>query len=249
MLAAGLSISVILLVFLFSQSDQFKSLQSQLNTLFLAVQNFSIEASRIPENMRAPAAGDFKNQTSQSGKSPLPFLSAAKMDNARQSIYLNQKEKYINGVNWMPEYRPFVIQLGSVKTFKQVIRAVTSYAMKDLDIHWDWVNLGKKGKWYRIFAGHFESKAAAQKARRDYGLKKSSIRFNPWTILIGQYSDDKILASIRSLLHENHFDSLIVQGAEEINWLLTGAFATRQGAEKMAKKLHKLNLSTQVVPR
>ena len=249
MLATALSLAVILPVFLFSQSDQFKSLQSQLNTLFFPVQNSSIQDSKNSEDMRAPAAGGTNNQTNQPGKPPLQLISAVKMKSSKRSIGPNPEEEYVSGVNWTPAYHPFVIQLGSVKTFKQVIRAVTSYALKDLDIHWDWVDLGKKGRWYRIFAGHFESKAAAQKARRDHGLRNSSIRFNPWTILVGQYSDNKILTPIRSLLHENHFDSLIVQSAEGINWLLTGAFATRKGAEKMANKLHKLNLSAQVVPR
>ena len=57
------------------------------------------------------------------------------------------------------------------------------------------------------------------------------------------------LTAIKSLLLENQFDSLIVESAEEVDWLLTGAYATRQGAEKIVKELEKLNCSAQVVPR
>jgi septal ring-binding cell division protein DamX len=155
----------------------------------------------------------------------------------------------MNGVNWTPIYHPFVIQLGSVKTFEQVTRAVSSYALKGLNIHWDWVDSREKGRWYRIFAGHFESKAEALKAKREHRLRNSLVRFNPWTVLVGQYTDSKILTAIQSLLLENQFDSLIVESAEEIDWLLTGAYATRQGAEKIVKELKKLNCSAQVVPR
>jgi hypothetical protein len=66
---------------------------------------------------------------------------------------------------------------------------------------------------------------------------------------VGQYTDSKILTTIQSLLLENKFDSLIVESAEEIDWLLTGAYATRQGAEKIVEELKKLNFSAQVVPR
>jgi hypothetical protein len=68
-------------------------------------------------------------------------------------------------------------------------------------------------------------------------------------VLVGQYTDSKILTAIQSLLLENQFDSLIVESAEEVDWLLTGAYATRKGAEKIVKELQKLNCSAQVVPR
>ena len=247
--ATTLGLAVILPVLLFAQSEQIKLLQSSLNTLFSADRKSPITDSGHPADTQATAADGVNKQTSQPGIASTQSIPALKMENQNRSMVLNQEEKYVSGVNWMPAYHPFVIQLGSVKTFQQVTRVVSNYALNGLEIHWDWVDLGKKGKWYRIFAGHFESKAAAEKAKRDHHLKNSSIRFNPWTVLVGQYSDHKILTSIRSLLRENQFDSLTVKSAEEINWLLTGAFATRQGAEKIAKELHKLNFSAQVVPR
>jgi len=249
LLAATLSLAVTLPVFLFTQSEQFKFLQSYVTALFLAGQNFSIDDSSHPIDVQAASGGLVYKQTNQPGK-PLSHLTpAVKMDKKKRATALNQEQKYVSGVKWIPSYYPFVIQLGSFKTFKQVTRAVSSYAIKGLDIHWDWVDLGEKGKWYRIFTGHFESKAEALKAQSDHLLKKSLIRFNPWTVLIGGYSDVKILTSIQSLLRKNQYDSIIVKSTEGINWLLAGAFATRQGAEKIVKELHKLSFSAQVVPR
>jgi general secretion pathway protein A len=247
--ATTLGLAVILPVLLFAQSEHFKPLRSSLNTLFSAVKKSSIAGSCHFADTQATAAHRDYKQTSHPGKMSPQSIPALKIENQNRSLALNQEKKYASNVNWMPSYHPFVIQLGSVKTFQQVTRAVSNYSLNGLEIHWDWVDLGKKGKWYRIFAGHFESKAEAEKAKRNHQLKNSSIRFNPWTVLVGQYSDTKILTSIRSLLRENQFDSLIVKSAEEINWLLTGAFATRRGAEKIAKELHKLNFFAQVVPR
>jgi general secretion pathway protein A len=240
-LATTVSLAVTLPVLLLWQSVQFKSFQNYVAALFLAGQNSSADDTSRPLYAQETTGGGGYIETHQSGKS----LSHKK----KHANALNQKQKNMNGVNWTPIYHPFVIQLGSVKTFEQVTRAVSSYALKGLNIHWDWVDSREKGRWYRIFAGHFESKAEALKAKREHRLRNSLVRFNPWTVLVGQYTDSKILTAIQSLLLENQFDSLIVESAEEIDWLLTGAYATRQGAEKIVKELKKLNCSAQVVPR
>jgi type II secretory pathway predicted ATPase ExeA len=249
LLTTTLILAVALPAVLLSQSEYFKPIRNYVATRLFAGRILSIPEAAPPANAQA-TSGDLLNKpTGQSGKQPYQIIPAVKMEKNKRPAVLNQEKKIVSRVDWIPAYHPFVIQIGSVKTFKQVSRAVASYAIKGLDIHWDWVDLGEKGKWYRIFTGHFESKAAALKVKRDYRLKSSSVRFNPWTLLVGQYSDNKILSSIQSLLRENHFDSLIVKGAEEISWLLTGAFTTRQGAEKMAKELQKLSISAHVVPR
>ena len=250
LLTTTLCLAVALPVFLISQSEQSTPLQSYVSALFYAGQNASIEDPSRPVNEQAPSGGRVNKQTNQPAKPLSHLIPAANTDKKNKRAKTPTQEKtYVSGVKWTPSYRPFVIQLGSVKTFKQVTSAVTSYALKGLDIHWDWIDLGKKGRWYRIFTGHFESKAEALNAKRVHRLKNSLIRFNPWTVLVGQYPDSDILTSIQSMLRENHFDSLIVNSAEEINWLLTGAYATRQGAEKIAKELHKLSFPAQVVPR
>ena len=241
LLATAVSIAVTFSVFLFWQSAQFKSFQNYVAALFLAGQNSSTDESSGPLYAQEATGGRGHNETHQSGQL-LPHKK-------KHADALNQKLKYVNDVNWTPSYHPFVIQLGSVKTFEQVTRAVSSYALKGLNIHWDWVDSKEKGRWYRIFAGHFESKAEALKTKREHRLRNSLVRFNPWTVLVGQYTDSKILTAIQSLLLENQFDSLVVESAEEVDWLLTGAYATRKGAEKIVKELQKLNCSAQVVPR
>ena len=249
-LTTTLCLVVMLSVFLFWQSDQSKSIQSYVTALLFTGQNVSIDDPSHPLYEQAPSGRFVDKQTYQPAK-PLAHLISAVNTNKkkRPAPPSNQEQTNVSEVKWAPSYHPFVIQLGSVKTFKQVTRAVTSYALKGLDIHWDRVDLGKKGRWYRMFTGHYESKAEALNAKRVHHLKNSLIRFNPWTVLVGQYPDSEILTSIQSILRENHFDSLIVNSADEINWLLTGAFATKQGAEKIAKELHKLSFQAEVVPR
>jgi general secretion pathway protein A len=151
--------------------------------------------------------------------------------------------------SWIPTYQPFVIQLATLRSIERVKRAVSSYNNKGLEVHWNPIDIADKGRWYRIFSGNFESKTEAVKVRQDRRLIDSIIRFNPWTIIIGPYSDVNILAKDRSLLDENHYDSYIVDSDDNTNWLLSGAFATRQEAERMVNELNKFGLSARVAPR
>ena len=249
LLAAALSMAVTLPLFLISQSEQLKAFPDYIARLLLGGQNFLSDQADFPQNKPLTSGEVASKQTNQLGKPIAHFFSAPKKDNYSQAAAVDQNQENQRGPQWIPSYHPFVIQLGSFKNFKQVTRAVASYASKGLDVHWDWVDLGEKGKWYRVFIGYFESKADALKAQRVHGLKNSLIRFNPWTVLVGRFSEGQTMISILSRLRENHFDTHIVESADDFNWLLTGAFANRQGAEKVVNELQMLNLSAQVVPR
>jgi general secretion pathway protein A len=169
--------------------------------------------------------------------------------NANPQASLSSLEDRPNPMTWIPAYHPFIIQLGTFKTFEHVVRAVATYTEKDMEIRWNPVDLEKKERQYRIYTGYFESKAEALEAQKKQQLENSLILFNPWTILVDQSADVKILSSIRSLLYENQYDSYVVKAADDINWLLTGAFATKQAAEKTANELRRFCPSAQVVPR
>ena len=249
LLATSVCLAITLPALLFLQSEQFKALQDYTAALLSTGQNSSNQDSNAAIDTHI-TSGEPSYPKSKKFHKPLsPSVPAGNIDDEKTAKTLDRQKAYMSKVNWIPAYHPFIIQLGSFKTIKQVTRAIASYAKKGLDIHWDWVDMGDKGRWYRIFTGYFESRAEALEAKRAHHLRNSAIRFNPWTVLIGQYSDSKSLTSTQSSLRQNHFDSLIVKGTEEVNWLLTGAFATRQGAEKIAKKLHKLSFAAQVVPR
>ena len=206
------------------------------------------EASRMNAQNPEDDPALISSLTSPADRALAQRDTSVEIKNMHSSTALNL-EQNLKAVAWIPTYNPFVIQLGIFKTFEQVVRAVATYSNKGLEVHWNLVDLGKKGKWFRVFTGHFESKAAAQKIKKDRGLSNALIRFNPWSVLVGQYANVKNLTSIRSLLRNNEYDSLIVKQADGISWLLTGAFATKQGAQQLAQELRKLSLSVHVVPR
>ena len=248
-LATALGLAAVLAVSLFLQPEKFKSLQACIVARIFVIANSLVADGGHPVDASAISEGLLDKQAHPSGKPQSSLISTERTDESKQPEAFNRGKIPLRAVSWVPAYHPFVIQLGSVKTFRQVARTVSRYAEKGLDIHWEKVNLGEKGRWYRIFAGHFESKTEALQAKRGHRLNNASIRFNPWTVLIGQYADIKSLTSIQSVLGENNFDSFIVESAQEISWLLTGAFASRHRAEKIVEELHKLSVSAQVVPR
>jgi general secretion pathway protein A len=224
-----------------------------MNGKLYPIQVGNITKQGIPrEHIQNPVNADdaelISSLTSTADKAVTHLSPNTKMkDNLTGTAHkLSQKLK---AATWVPSYNPFTIQLGTFKTFEQVVRAISIYASSGLEVHWNSIDSGNKEKWYRVFTGHFESQTEAQKIKKDRGLTNALIRFNPWSVLIGKYTDVNNLTSIRSWLRSNQYDSLIVESADGINWLLTGAFETKRGAEKLAQELRALNLSVKVVPR
>ena len=164
------------------------------------------------------------------------------LDSRSQSKQLPEKDF------WMPTYMPFVIQLATLQSMAQVKRAISIYKAQGLDVKWNPVTLKNRAKRYRIFTGYFKTKADAMKVKQDYDLKDSLIRFNPWSVLIGRYSDVKNLTFHQELLNKNHYDSHIINSGDGIYWLLTGAFASQKEAKWIVADLHKLNFTAEVVP-
>jgi general secretion pathway protein A len=175
-------------------------------------------------------------------------ITSTKIENQTGRSVRNLKQK-ITGGSWIPNYQPFVIQLATFRSIERVKKAIANYNNKGLEVHWNPIDLADKGRWYRIFTGSFESKSEALEVRQERRLIDSLIRFNPWTVIIGQYTDVRFLAKDQALLNENQYDSHIVDATDGTNWLLSGAYATRQEARRIVNELNKFGLSARVAPR
>lgn len=143
----------------------------------------------------------------------------------------------------------FALQLGSFKTLKQVVRAVSYYKERNVDAHWHQLDIGSKGKWYRVFTGPFVTKEEAEKFKADCGLIKSIVLFTPWAVLVGKTSSSEDVDHIISLLRDNHYDSYLEKCEDGSHKVLTGAFIKQQRAEKLAQEISDLGISAKVVSR
>lgn len=144
---------------------------------------------------------------------------------------------------------PFIVQFGSYKTIDRTMAAFFKYKARGIDTHWNRVDLGKKGIWYRSFIGHFETKESAIKYKNDHGLAESIIVFTPWTVLVARSVSKQNFDEIRSVLRDNQFDYDTINNTDGSYRLLTGAFVTEEGAEKLAQEIIALGYNAKVVMR
>ncbi len=143
----------------------------------------------------------------------------------------------------------FALQLGSFKTLKQVVRAVSYYKEQNVDAHWHRLNIGSKGKWYRVFTGPFVTKEEAEKFKAHYGLLKSIVLFAPWSVLIDQTSSSENVDHVISLLQDNHYDSYVEKYEDGSHRVLTGVFIKQERAEKLAQQINNLGVLARVISR
>ena len=144
---------------------------------------------------------------------------------------------------------PFIVQFGSYKTIDNTMAAFFKYKSKGIDTHWNRVDLGEKGIWYRLFIGHFETKERAITYKNDHGLAESIIVFTPWTVLVARSVSKQNFDEIRFMLRDNQLDYDAIKNKDGSYRLLTGAFVTKEGAEKLAREIIVLGYDAKVVMR
>jgi hypothetical protein len=154
------------------------------------------------------------------GKDPAP---AAKSETALPSLQSN----------------PYILQLGSFNTLGTTLRAVDIYARKGITAHWNEVQMGEKGLWYRVFAGRFESMDAARHYQKTSGLKEARILFAPWTVLIDSSGSAEKIAHVRKRIQSRGVDAYSASGHGDRRHLCAGAFVSQSRAETQAEKIHR----------
>ena len=145
--------------------------------------------------------------------------------------------------------RPYSIHTASFKNLKNAKRAMASLKKNSsLSPYWCQVDLGKKGKWFRLFAGHFMTKEQAEEFIKSHALSASSILKTAYAVQIGEYSSSDGLDQKISTV-EGSGSPYVIGNQQEGYRLLTGAFATQKAAMELAHNLKEAGTSCEVVLR
>jgi len=113
-------------------------------------------------------------------------------------------------------------------------------AARNLAPYWSKVDLGEKGIWYRIFAGHFKDAEEAERFIKEQALEDAFVRKTAYATRIGAYgAPEAAEEKIRSLRE-------LGSPVPDHRWggrttLYVGAFLTREGgggAEGVALSSH-----------
>jgi cell division septation protein DedD len=83
----------------------------------------------------------------------------------------------------------YSVYLGSYATLERAEKAISTYNENGLlSLFWQEVNLGEKGTWYRVFAGHFETKGEAEEYIKEQQLADAEVQKTKQSTSIGSAS-------------------------------------------------------------
>ena len=144
---------------------------------------------------------------------------------------------------------PYSVRSGSFRTLEKVQKAVVLLKTRGLDPYWCEVDLGAKGKWFRVFVGYFTDLENANEFKERHELNKGFISKAAYAVQIGKYLPEKNLDPRIANLKGTNLSPYFIEDPVEGYRLLTGAFVTRQAAEELAQRIRKTGTDCKVVLR
>jgi hypothetical protein len=144
---------------------------------------------------------------------------------------------------------PYSVYLGSFKAADAVKKAMSEYQEEGLSPYWTKVDLGKKGVWYRFFAGHFQTKKDAERFIIERNIKGGTAEITRYANLIGIYASDQTVEDQRKLLVSAGFYPYVIRSADGKSVLYSGAFDRKEYAEKEHTLLASKGIQSELVER
>jgi len=144
---------------------------------------------------------------------------------------------------------PYSLRTGSFRTLGQAKKEIDLLKKNGLRAYWNHVDLGKKGKWYRIFAGCFATFEEAEKARKKYSLSSATISKTPYAVEIGEFPSKEALNEKMAMLSKAVYSPYFIETPNKGYRLLIGSFVSRERADQVANDLNTLGLNCRAVLR
>jgi len=144
---------------------------------------------------------------------------------------------------------PYSVMTGSFKTFQGVNKHISALKQEGFEPFWTQVDLGKKGIWFRVCVGYFETLKAAKEFRESSGLKESSILKTMYTNEITFFSSKEEIKEQLASLRKAGYSPYIIEDPQKGYRLLIGAYATKKRADEMASLLQETGIDSRIVLR
>ena len=126
---------------------------------------------------------------------------------------------------------PYSIFLGSFRREDVLQRALEIYRQKGLKPYPVRIDLGPKGVWFRVFAGHFETREEANSFIKKNQIADGAPRNTRYAVLIGTYpSRQEAEAQVRAL-QEKGFHPYIIEESPSRLRIYTGAYYRDEDAK------------------
>jgi len=144
---------------------------------------------------------------------------------------------------------PSSVLTGSFQDRERVNEEISSLKGKAFPPYWAYVDLGAKGKWYRVFAGHFKTSEDAERCKESLDMPGTGVLKTAYTNEIGYfYTGDEMERKAVSLKEAGYY-SYRMKDACGGHRLLIEAYVTKEGVDEMARLLKKTGIESSVVLR
>lgn len=144
---------------------------------------------------------------------------------------------------------PYSLRTGSFRTLGQAKKEIDLLKKNGLSAYWNHVDLGKKGKWYRIFVGSFATSEQAEEVKKKYSLSSATISKTPYAVEIGEFPSKEALNEKMAMLSKAVYSPYLIETPNKEYRLLVGSFVSQNRADQVANELNTLGLNCKAVLR
>ena len=144
---------------------------------------------------------------------------------------------------------PYSIFLGSFRREDTLQRALENYRDNGLSPYPVRVDLGAKGVWFRVFAGHFETRQEAQAFIREHPVSEGEARNTRFAVLIGTYASRQAAEAEMKALRSKGCHPYMVEAGSSRFRIYTGAFYRDEDAETELSWLAAKGVQGRIVER
>jgi cell division septation protein DedD len=136
--------------------------------------------------------------------------------------------------------KAYILQLGSFNTLATALRAVDIYSQKGIQAHWNIVDMGEKGIWYRVFVGRYASIEETRHDQNKMDLAEAQIIFAPWAVVLGHFKRWESALTVKDRLKFHGLDSYTLTAQDGSVKLCSGAFISQARAAAMARQIQEI---------
>jgi hypothetical protein len=144
---------------------------------------------------------------------------------------------------------PYSLHTASFRNLRRLEKGIALLEDEGFSSYWTHVDLGERGKWFRLLVGCFMTSDKAKEFRQRYGMTEGLISKTPYAVQIAEQSSGEVLSYDNPTLKKMGGAPYFVRSPETESRLLIGAFTTRKAAGESARRLKETGIDCRVVLR
>lgn len=145
--------------------------------------------------------------------------------------------------------RPYSLHVGSFQSTRRTQEAIDAFAGMGISAYRVKVDLGEKGKWFRVFTGCYSTADEAAAFKKRHAINDARILKTDYAVQLKKNASKKDLDTLNNRLKGIGYDAYAVDQGNNRFQLLVGAFQTKDAALDQAMALKASGVDGEVISR